>query len=480
MRNFFYILIFLQLSSFTLQAQTLFTRTYGAFGEFNVGQSVVSSADGGYVFLGSTGGWGAVNGDMALVKTDSLGNSLWEHIYGNEFTEQGISVKRISNGGFVLAGITNEGVAGDYNIRVVQVDSMGEEVWSKTFGGSAWEIVVEVIVVSDGGFAIAATTYEEPFESGTFYLIKIDSLGNVVWENKFPNGSSNSVGGIDELADGSIYLGGRGIQIGHSDYDMLLVKYSSTGVIQWSNYYGDFQNEAIIDLTHSPENRICLAGNKTQNEGNTREIIYVVDTAGVVTNINDFNSPRMIDVKSVFYSQSDSSFVIAADHISDIETRATIYKFDYFLNYVCYASANSIKNSYVGEATVTNDGFIVMNGTYDFVAPGLSSFFLMKTTLNCDANMNVIIGIEENENDLSDKFMAFPNPNSGNFNIRLNINPELIELLDLTGKVIPFSASYQAEILSIDAGSIAPGMYVLKIQTSQNSPITYHSIIINR
>jgi hypothetical protein len=480
MRKFIFILIFLQLINFTLKAQTLFTRTYGAFGEFNVGQSVVSSSDGGYVFLGSTGGWGAVNGDMALVKTDSLGNSLWEHIYGNEFTEQGISVKRISNGGYILAGITNEGVAGDYNIRVVKIDSLGEEIWSKIFGGSAWEIVEEIIELSDGSFAIAATTFEEPFLSGTFHIIKIDSLGNVVWENKFPNGSSNSVGGIDELADGSIYVGGRGIEIGHTDSDMLLVKYSSTGEIQWSNYYGDFQNEAIIDLTHSPENRICLAGNKTQNEGNTREILLVVDTSGVVTNVNDFDSPRMIDVKAVFYSPSDSSFVIAADHISDIETRATIYKFDYFLSYVCYASANSIKNSYVGEAIVTNDGFIVMNGTYNFVAPGLSSFFLMKTTLNCDANLNVIIGIDELSKGIITKDLVFPNPSNGNFNLRLNINPELIELVDLTGKAIPFSANYQAGILSIDAGSIAPGMYVLKTRTSQNSPITFQSIIINR
>ena len=149
MRKLICTLIFLQMSYFTLQAQTLFTRTYGAFGEFNVGQSVVTSSDGGYVFLGSSGGWGAVNGDMALVKTDSLGNSLWEHIYGNDFTEQGISLKRITNGGFILAGITNEGVAGDYNIRVVQVDSLGEEIWSKTFGGPAWEIVEEVVELSE-------------------------------------------------------------------------------------------------------------------------------------------------------------------------------------------------------------------------------------------------------------------------------------------------------------------------------------------
>ena len=61
----------------------------------------------------------------------------------------------------------------------------------------------------------------------------------------------------------------------------------------------------------------------------------------------------------------------------------------------------------------------------------------------------------------------------------LNRN-ELIELIDLTGKNIPFTQIYHAGILSIDAGTIAPGMYVLKLRTNQNSPSRYQSIIISR
>lgn len=480
MRKLFLILIYFQIGNCVLSAQSLFTRTYGAFGEFNVGQSVVTSSDGGYVFLGSTGGWGAINGDMALVKTDTLGNTLWEHVYGNEYTEQGISLKKVADGGFILTGITNEGSDGDYNIRVVRVDSSGGEVWTKIFGSSAWEIVEEVIAISDGGFVIAASTYEEPFPSGTFYLIKIDSLGNVVWENKFPEGNSNKVGGLDELSDGSLFIGGTGIQDGHLDTDMLLVKYSSQGQIIWSNYYGDIQNETISDITHSPESRICLVGNKTQNEGNTREILLLVDTAGAVTNINDFDSPRMIDVKSVSYSQSDSSFIIAANHISDIETRATIYKFDNFLYFLCYASANSIKNSYIGEAVTTDDAHIVLNGTYDFVGPGLSSFFLMKTTLTCDANLNIIIGLEENSMNNSDDLKAFPNPSSGCFSMRVDKAPEFIELTDITGKSIPINSTMQGNVLMIDVGSVAAGMYILKSRAQQNSLLNFQSIIISR
>jgi hypothetical protein len=188
----------------------------------------------------------------------------------------------------------------------------------------------------------------------------------------------------------------------------------------------------------------------------------------------------MIDVKSVSYSPSDSSFIIAANHISDIETRATIYKFDNFLYFLCYASANSIKNSYIGEAVITDDAHIVLNGTYDFVGPGLSSFFLMKTTLTCDANLNVIIGMEENNMNNSDNLKAFPNPSSGCFSLHVDKAPDFIELIDLTGKSIPLNSNMQEGVFTIDAGSVSAGMYILKSRAKQNSRINYQSIIISR
>jgi len=113
MRKFIYTLIFIQLSFFTLQAQTLFTKTYGAFGEFNMSRSVAQSLDGNYLFLGSTGGWGAVNGDIALVKTDTLGNIIWTKLYGNDASEDGISIRALNDNGSIFIGTTNDNSDGD-------------------------------------------------------------------------------------------------------------------------------------------------------------------------------------------------------------------------------------------------------------------------------------------------------------------------------------------------------------------------------
>jgi len=480
MRKLICTLIFLQLSYFSLQAQTLFTRTYGAFGEFNMSRSVAQSLDGNYLFLGSTGGWGAINGDIALVKTDTLGNIIWTKLYGNDATEDGISIRALNDNGSIFIGTTNDNSDGDYDIIVTRVDSIGENLWSKILGSPAWDIAKEIIQLNDGGFAIGSTTYESPFESGTFDLMKIDSVGNLLWETRFPIGDANIVGGIDELEDGTILIGGQGIQSGHSDKDLLLVKYSSVGDTLWSKYYGGIEDEWITDIAHGFDQRIFMAGNKIQIEGNTRSLVKISNSDGIIINSNDFYSNNKNMVNSVFYSETDSSFISAGEFTNDVVTRACIYKWDLYGNYICNSAINPIGNSHVGEAIPTNDSHILLTGTFNNIAPGITSFFLSKSKSNCNSNSNLTIGINEMNSSFESSNNPFPNPTNGIFKINISIKPELIELIDLTGKTIPFRQIYHEEILSIDAGSIAPGMYVLKLRTNQNSPTKHHSIIISR
>lgn len=480
MRKLFLILIYFQIGNCVLSAQSLFTRTYGAAGEFNMSHSVAQAQDGNYLFCGSTGGWGAVNGDIALVKTDTLGNILWTKLYGNDASEDGISIRALNDNGSIFIGTTNDNTNGDYNILVTRVDSMGEILWSKTLGSLAWDIAKEIIQLNDGGFAIAATTYKSPFESGTFDLYKIDSVGNILWENSFPLGYANIVGGIDELEDGTILIGGQGIQTGHSDKDMLLVKYTSSGDTLWSKYYGGIEDEWITDIAHAFDQRICMVGNKTQIEGNTRDLIQISNSDGDILYINDLYSDRIVTLKSVRYSAIDSTFISAGEFSNDVVTRATLYKWDLYGYYSCSAAINPTANSYVGEAIPTNDGHYLLTGTYNNVAPGITSFFLVKSKSNCLTNLNLTVGLFETNKINEPTLEIFPNPSSGCFSMRVDKAPEFIELTDITGKSIPINSTMHGDVLMIDVGSVAAGMYILKSRAQQNSLLNFQSIIISK
>ena len=185
-------------------------------------------------------------------------------------------------------------------------------------------------------------------------------------------------------------------------------------------------------------------------------------------------------LNSVFYSETDSTFLCAGVFSNDVVTRACIYKWDLDGNYSCSGAINPIANSHVGEAIPTNDGYFLLTGTYNNVAPGITSFFLVKSKSDCNSNLNLTIGIDETNTINETTFKAFPNPSSGCFSLHVDKAPEFVDLIDLTGKSIPLNSSMLGGVLTIDAGSIATGMYIFKTRIHQNSPINYQSIIISR
>ena len=73
-------------------SQLGFTNTYGAFGLFNDAADLAVDSESNVFICGSTGGWGAINGDMTVIKTDSSGIQLWAKVYGDSTTQMGKAI----------------------------------------------------------------------------------------------------------------------------------------------------------------------------------------------------------------------------------------------------------------------------------------------------------------------------------------------------------------------------------------------------
>ena len=98
---------------------------------------VTQTTDGGYVFVGATTNAGTAE-DFWLVKTDSVGNQLWEQSFdclGEENWEQSEfarSVQQTPDGGYILAGysscLTGGGGAGfgGWDGWVIKTDANGQ------------------------------------------------------------------------------------------------------------------------------------------------------------------------------------------------------------------------------------------------------------------------------------------------------------------------------------------------------------------
>ncbi len=83
----------------------------------------LQTPDGGYVIVGFTMSSGM--GDLLLMKIDSEGNILWQKAYGGSYPDIGISIQMTNDGGFIISGATYSFGAGNNDLWVLKLDSDG-------------------------------------------------------------------------------------------------------------------------------------------------------------------------------------------------------------------------------------------------------------------------------------------------------------------------------------------------------------------
>ena len=148
----------------------------------DAGYSVQQTTDGGYIITGKTNiTYRGTDQDVYLIKTDSYGIIEWEQTFGGKKCEYGTSVQQLTDGGYIVAGHTNSFGKGNYDAYLIRTNPKGQELWSKTYGGSKKDFILRVQQTNDGGFVLAGLTQSVKSEINNVYIIKTDKEGKTVW-----------------------------------------------------------------------------------------------------------------------------------------------------------------------------------------------------------------------------------------------------------------------------------------------------------
>ncbi|MBN2537858.1 hypothetical protein JXB37_06240, partial [candidate division WOR-3 bacterium] len=209
------------------------TQTYGGTSE-DRGYSASPTSDGGYIVVGSTWSYGVGNMDAWLVKTNSLGDTLWTRSFGGPAWDWCHSVVQTRNGGYALAGCTGAFGAGAPDAWLIRTDAAGDTLWTRTYGGMDWDEAATVVQTQDGGFAIICNT--ESLDDET-WLIRTDSLGDTLWTRTYGSPSDDFARSLLQSEDGCYIITGF-TQFGPGGANAWLVKIDPAGDTVWTRTFG--------------------------------------------------------------------------------------------------------------------------------------------------------------------------------------------------------------------------------------------------
>jgi hypothetical protein len=176
---------------------------------FECVNSVIQTDDGGFALAGWTdSGMGARGRDFWLFKTDSEGNVQWNKTYGGAGDERARWAIVTSDGGYALAGYTNSTGAGKYDFWLVRTDSDGTMMWNRTYGGAGSEFGRCVVETLDGGYALVGATTSFAAGLYDYWMVRTDLNGNMYWNMTYGGTAYEDAIGVILTSDCGYFLTG--------------------------------------------------------------------------------------------------------------------------------------------------------------------------------------------------------------------------------------------------------------------------------
>ena len=240
--------------------EVIWAKTFGGSSN-DYGYFIQQTADSGYLIAGETSSFGAGNSDAYILKLNSDGIVQWTKTFGGSSYDVATSIQDTSDGGYLVVGHTKSFGAGGWDVYILKLDSQRSLEWQKTLGGAYDDRAYCVKKTNDGGFIIVGNTCSFGDTNGDIYAIKLSASGNVEWEKTFGGGYYDDAYSVEQNSDGTYIICGKTKSFGDTNGDAYVIKVNSSGTLVWEKTFGSSATEdGFYSIQKTPDNEYILVG----------------------------------------------------------------------------------------------------------------------------------------------------------------------------------------------------------------------------
>lgn len=259
------------------------------------GYSVQQTHDKGYIIASNSNSFGNGGYDIVLMKRDSIGNYQWRKTYGGPDWDFVYSVTQTYDSGYVFCGETYNNTTGMSDVYIVKTNSLGDTLWTKTLGGTMADQGNAVIETSDSSIVVSGNIGTLN-DSTDIYVIKLSSTGVILWDSTYSHPGYETANNIIETNDKNYVLTGASTSLNtNNDKDFYLQKIDPNGIQIWTQFFSGTGDEEAFDLHEDINGDLTIVGFTEAFGGGMKDgIVFVINSAGNWTGLgptygNSFN-----------------------------------------------------------------------------------------------------------------------------------------------------------------------------------------------
>lgn len=514
--------------SITIKGQVPVSEWQNTIGGSNDDYLIVSkqTLDGGYILGGysnsnfsgdktenSNGGF-----DYWVIKLNSLGIIQWQNTIGGNDDDFLSDISQTTDGGFIIGGRSASNISGDktensngsQDYWVLKLNSIGIIQWQNTIGGASNDQLYSISETNDGGFIIGGRSAsnisgdktENSIGTQDYWVLKLNSVGIIQWQNTIGGSQTDQLRTVKQTSDGGYILGGYSTsqisgdktENSNGGHDYWIVKLNSTGNIQWQNTIGGSGSDYLFSIDETSDGDFILTGNsssnisgdKTENTNGQNDIwVLKLNSTGIIEWQNTIGGSLDELSRSVIQLASGGYVLVGYTNsgISGDKSENSNGDFDYWFIKLDNTGVLEYEKSFGGSnldrlisvSQTSEGGFILsgysnsdISGDKTENSNGLLDFWVIKLSAET-------LSISKNE--LKNKIRIHPNPIENKFSIHnLSLNHSLFKIYDLNGRLVH---SNNINEIAIDISNLTSGFYFLNILNKHNVTLNTFKIIKN-